>query len=261
MTTTESSTIKVFSPEMLGVGEFDQGKITEIKPIDFPRGTGKGKPIGPLFYWAWASANGDGIIGMHPHKAFEIISYVIKGELGHSDSLENKTKVGEGGAQVIQAGSGIFHQEEMYGQRTEFFQIWFEPDLQKTVQDPPAYNQYSNDQFPVDNKDGTLIKHVIGNGSPVSLVAETLIDDVSIPQNQSYSRIVPENKCLAVTVIEGTGNVQVLNENHMILSQYFLDIRAKNEFEITFRPSGNKNLRIVAVEIPSSVEYPLYGGR
>ena len=29
----------------------------------------------------------------------------------------------------MRTGSGISHQEEMYGERTEFFQIWFEPFL------------------------------------------------------------------------------------------------------------------------------------
>ena len=103
--------IKIYSPEQQGSGAFDGGKITEIKPIDFPGGTSQAKRIGPLFYWAWASANGDGVIGMHPHKGFEIMSYVLRGELGHTDSMSGSRRVGTGGVQVMQTGSGIFHQE------------------------------------------------------------------------------------------------------------------------------------------------------
>ena len=117
MSTFES---KLYKTAQQGSGEFDNGKITETKPIDFPQGTGEGKRIGPLFYWAWASAKGDGVIGMHPHQAFEIISYCLEGTIGHSDSKGNNTRVNAGGAQVIKAGSGIYHQEEMHGDKTGY---------------------------------------------------------------------------------------------------------------------------------------------
>ena len=50
--------VRVYPPNEQGSGSFDGGKITEIKPIGFP-GEGSARTrIGPLFYWAWATANG-----------------------------------------------------------------------------------------------------------------------------------------------------------------------------------------------------------
>ena len=53
----------VYTTDRQGTGAFDGGKITEIKPIDFPGGTSEAARIGPLFYWAWASSSGEGVIG------------------------------------------------------------------------------------------------------------------------------------------------------------------------------------------------------
>ena len=176
----KSAKIDIYPPDRQGTGSFDSGKITEIKPIDFPGGTSQTQRMGPLFYWAWASARGDGVIGLHPHKGFEIISYVLEGEIGHSDTLGTKSRVSAGGAQVMQTGSGVSHQEEMIGEKTEFFQIWFEPHLQKAVRRDATYGEYQQGDFPVANKDGVEIKKVIGEGAPVSLVAEVEMDDITL---------------------------------------------------------------------------------
>jgi len=118
MQLSKSAKITIYPPDRQGTGAFDSGKITEIKLIDFPGGTSAAKRIRPLFYWAWASAKGDGVIGLHPHQGFEIMSYVIAGEIGHSDTLGTESRVGVGSAQVMQTGSGVYHQEEMFGERT-----------------------------------------------------------------------------------------------------------------------------------------------
>ena len=38
-----------------------------------------------LFYWAHATATKDSTIGLHPHKGFEILTYVLKGKIRHYD--------------------------------------------------------------------------------------------------------------------------------------------------------------------------------
>ena len=68
--------------------------------------------LGPLFYWAWAEAEGYGGIALHPHKAFEILSYALKGEIGHYDALKNRSRVKAGGVPVMETGSGVYHEEE-----------------------------------------------------------------------------------------------------------------------------------------------------
>ena len=49
---------KIYPPEAQGVGQFDSGRITEIKPIGFPHEGPTMENLGPLFFWAWSSAKG-----------------------------------------------------------------------------------------------------------------------------------------------------------------------------------------------------------
>jgi redox-sensitive bicupin YhaK (pirin superfamily) len=47
----------------------------------------------------------------HPHRGIETITYVLKGDVEHGDSLGNKGVIGSGDVQWMTAGSGIIHQE------------------------------------------------------------------------------------------------------------------------------------------------------
>jgi redox-sensitive bicupin YhaK (pirin superfamily) len=167
-------TIRVLPAAAPGSGAFDGGKITEIKPIPFPHEEGGLDATGPLFYWAWATAHGSGAIPMHPHKGFEIVSYALEGEIGHSDTLGTRSRVGKGGAQVMQTGSGVSHQEEMYGERTDFFQIWFEPDLKEAMRRPATYAEFRDEDFPREEREGS-------KPSAVSAVNRSKFSEYSIP--------------------------------------------------------------------------------
>jgi len=48
---------------------------------------------------------------MHPHKNFEIITYVIDGAITHKDTLGNERTVTTGNIQYQSAGTGISHSE------------------------------------------------------------------------------------------------------------------------------------------------------
>lgn len=250
---------RLYKTEQQGVGEFDNGKITETKPIDFPQGSGEGKRIGPLFYWAWASANGEGVIGMHPHQAFEIISYCLEGTIGHSDSMGNNTRVNAGGAQVMKAGTGIYHQEEMYGDKTEFFQIWFEPNLKKTITHKPEYHQYTDEEFPAEEINKVRIKHIIGEGSPVSLVAEIKADELKLQPSANYEKQLSGNRTLALVVISGEGKILIgeNTESNLEKKDYFV-INASADTIVSLSSGNKSDFTLFAVEVHTKVDYPLY---
>jgi quercetin 2,3-dioxygenase len=67
--------------------------------------------------------------GEHSHRDFEIISYVISGELKHQDSMGHSAVMKAGEVQRISAGSGISHSEfnNSATAPVHFLQIWIVP--------------------------------------------------------------------------------------------------------------------------------------
>ena len=248
--------VRKYAVEKQGVGAFDGGRITESKPVPFPHETGGSRRIGPLLYWAWATANGDGVIGMHPHRGFEIMSYVLEGSVGHTDSAGNRRRVGAGGAQVMQTGSGISHQEEMHGERTSFFQIWFEPDLRQALQRAPVYTDFEDGDFPVETDGGARVKRVIGNGAPVEIAAPVAVADVRVEAGSEYRVGLGGGEVLALVVIEGGGEL-VSGEETPLEGRDFVIAEASAGSDVVLS-AGGRGLRVMAVTVPKTVDYPFY---
>ncbi len=253
--------MEIYPRSAQGSGAFDGGKITEIKPIPFPHESGGSRRLGPLLYWAWASAQGDGVIGMHPHQGFEIMSYVLEGALGHTDSAGNNRRVGTGGAQVMQTGSGISHQEEMYGERTEFFQIWFEPNLRETLSKDPVYRDFEEEAFPVEDAgEGVRVKRVLGKDAPVQLEARAQVDDIALEAGARHRAVLPAHEVLAAVVVEGAGAWGEGSERREVSQPDFAVIKSGEDAEVVFE-AGEGGARLLAIAVPLQVEYALFAGR
>ena len=66
----------------------------------------------------------------HPHREYEIFSYVCSGALKHRDSMGNVESLGRGYVQFTSAGTGIAHSEFNDSQKdlVHFLQMWVKPD-------------------------------------------------------------------------------------------------------------------------------------
>jgi len=78
--------------------------------------------------------------GTHGHADMEIITWVLSGEVEHSDTLGNHGIIGPGLAQRMSAGTGIRHSEHNPSPDVEahFVQMWVLPDTQGIE---PGYEQ------------------------------------------------------------------------------------------------------------------------
>lgn len=256
--------IRVYGPDEQGAGEFDGGTITERKPIGFPGEGSKVDRIGPLFYWAWAFADHEGYIGSHPHQAFEILTYVIQGEAHHGDSLGTNSIVGPGGAQLIQAGSGVSHNERIVGPDAELFQIWFEPSIREALRREPAYHQFEHSEFEIIEQEGTTVKSVIDGQSPIQIVADAQMWDVTMTSKSTYTHRLNGNRALAVLAVRGNGTcVDSEGESRAFRHKDFVVIQHTEDREtiVSLQANPDSMLRLVIIEVPMQVQYSLYPKR
>ena len=247
---------EIFSEHEQGRGAFDHGRITEIKPIGFHSGESSILRLGPLFYWAWATAHSDATIPLHPHRGFEIVSYVLSGEIGHYDTLENQSTVTEGGAQLMRTGSGISHEEKVFGEGTEFFQIWFEPDLRRSMKEPPSYYEIQAEEFFVENQGAVRVKSILGTKAPVSISVDAVMKDVSIGANAQLQTVIAKGRALALMTITGGGFFELDGERKRITGRDFVVSTAESDRQLSLT-TAKEALRVVYIDVPAAVDYPL----
>ncbi|WP_339830634.1 pirin family protein [Paenibacillus sp. FSL R7-0272] len=249
--------IQIIKPKDQASGQFDGGKIKEQKPIGF---SGEGSIItrlGPLFYWAWAHSQEPAEIGFHPHQGFEIITYVIHGKGYHRDTLGTESVVQEGGAQLMQTGSGVQHAEALK-EPTEAFQIWFEPHLSQAVKRTPIYSQFDSNQFPLVDIDDVKIKTLLGNNSPMQTVTDAQMWDVLIPKGTVYHHSLSLGRTLASLTIRGDGTLfsDTIKVTHFSQKDFII-VQSEQEERVALQ-AVDQDLRMLIIEVPTEVDYPLY---
>jgi len=215
--------IEVFKKEDQAYGQFNNGEIIENKPIGFSTDGGPISSYSNLFYWAHAIAKSDSTIGLHPHKGFEIMTFVISGSIKHYDTIIDKwIKLDKGDVQVIQSGSGISH-SEFIQKNSSIFQIWFDPNIHKTLYDKPKYKDYKSSFFKIKNNKKTII----GKDSSLKIKSEEieilelkLTEDIILNLNikKYYSIYLLSGKIsLKEKEINKHDFIKIYNENNISL--------------------------------------------
>jgi len=85
--------------------------------------------------------------GMHPHRDIEIITYIVKGQLKHQDSMGNGEVITPGEVQHMSAGSGVMH-SEFNPSKTDpvhLLQIWIQP-AQRGITPVYAQKRFADDE-------------------------------------------------------------------------------------------------------------------
>ncbi len=210
--------MRIISKADQGQGAFNGGEIIENKPIGFPQDGGEVKPFSNLFYWANAVALKDSTIGLHPHQGFEIMSVVLEGTIKHYDSqMDDWVDLEKGDVQIIRAGKGISHAEHM-SEGSRMFQIWVDPNLNKTMQQPASYSDYRAAEFKTIVNEGHSVKRIIGEGSDFALDTEGM-QMQHIEVDSEYKLVVPEGKQASVYVLEGE---LAMEENALAVDDFII---------------------------------------
>ncbi len=242
--------INIVKKEDQAKGQFNGGEILENKPIGFPQDVGKQKPYSNLFYWAHAWTDVGSTIGEHPHQGFEIMSFVLEGSIEHYDNKHNAWKKLEAGdVQIIRAGNGITHAEKM-NPGAHMFQIWFDPDLNKTLSKPATYSDYKSEQFEVQEDEEIKTKYYNGNNSPLEMDSEEVdIKEITFLKN-NYELVNSDMKELSGYVVKGE---MQLNGEQLKKGDFF---RVTGKEKMPIKPQ--KGSKLFLIESPQRLSYKSY---
>jgi redox-sensitive bicupin YhaK (pirin superfamily) len=149
----------------------------------------------------------------HPHRGIETITYVLRGDVEHADSMGNKGVIRSGDVQWMTAGSGIIHQEMPKGDDSGHmwgFQLWANlPAAQKMMN--PRYRDVKNNQIPlVAAKNGAQIKVICGEvdgtrGPVQDIITDPEYLDISVPAHSEFIHPTRGDYTVFAYVFEGKG--------------------------------------------------------
>jgi len=246
----EIMAIKITSKEAQATGIFAGGAILENKPIGFPQDNGEQKPFSNLFYWANACSDNGGEIGEHPHKMFEIMSFVLEGEIEHYDSkLNGWLSLKAGDIQIIRSRNGISHAERLR-ENSRIFQIWFDPNVRESMLKEASYDDYKAGGFPVSEKDGVSVKNYVGSGGPITIDSEGVgISEISLT-DERHTLKLDTSKIHSFYLLEGSLelNGDLVKEDDFVV--------VENENEIEFEHV--EGARLFKISVPRKLTYKSY---
>jgi len=149
----------------------------------------------------------------HPHRGIETITYAIRGEIEHGDSMGNKGIISSGDVQWMTAGSGIIHQEMPKGDNKGSmggFQLWANLPKSHKMMDP-RYRGLKSPEIPeVVQGNGTKIRVICGNvdgqqGAVRDIVIDPEYLDVTVPAHAEFKHPTKRGHTVFAYVIDGKG--------------------------------------------------------
>lgn len=194
-------------------------------------------------------------VGVHPHRGFETVTIVYKGEVEHRDSTGKGGVIGPGDVQWMTAASGILHEEfhskafTKAGGTLEMVQLWV--NLPKKDKDAaPGYQTLLDRDIPavaLPDAAGTL--RVIagdynGNRGPANTFTPIDLWDVQLRSGRATSLTLPEGRTVAIVVLKGS--VQVNGDAIAREAQFALLDRDGGEF--TLEASSDASVLILSGE-------------
>lgn len=178
-------------------------------------------------------------LGPHPHRGFEPITLLFKGEQLHRDSLGNEMIVKAGGVQWTTAGRGIIHAEAptkefvKKGGDLEGIQLWLNlPAKEKMM--PPNYQHLEDEQIPkIFSEDKKVQLNIVaGNQKNITGNIKTQTS-VNV-----FTAKADENGCLEVEIPENHQSLIYLLDGEILVNEVEVLKKGHNQM-IVFNQHGN----------------------
>ncbi|MFN7957639.1 MAG: pirin family protein [Holophagaceae bacterium] len=149
----------------------------------------------------------------HPHRGFQTLTYLIQGAFRHRDSTGGSGLLRPGGAQLMNAGAGIVHEEMPVpehletGGPIEGIQLWINlPKAHKGSQ--PGYTDLQPETMPWTELPGGRIRVLAGTWAGITGPARTptriAYAHLELAAGARFQQAVPEGWTAAVVPLHGS---------------------------------------------------------
>ena len=202
-------------------------------------------------------------VGRHPHRGFETVTIVYKGEVAHRDSTGQGGVIGPGDVQWMTAGAGILHEEfhsEAFtrnGGDLEMVQLWVNlPARDKMA--APGYQAIVDAQIPTVAlaDDAGSVRVIAGNydghDGPARTFTPMDVWDLRLRKGANVTLPLTDGRAVAIVVLRGTVQVngtEVLRDAQMVL----LD---RSGDELTLEANGDAAVLLLSGE---PIDEPIVG--
>ncbi|HJW73088.1 MAG TPA: pirin family protein [Geothrix sp.] len=153
----------------------------------------------------------------HPHRGFQTLTYLIQGAFRHRDSTGGSGLLRPGGAQLMNAGSGIVHEEMPVpehletGGPIEGVQLWINlPKAQKGT--TPGYTDLQPEAMPWQSIPGGRIRVLAGTlagiTGPAITPARIAYAHLELEAGASFEQVLPAGWVAAIVPLQGTVQIE-----------------------------------------------------
>ena len=143
----------------------------------------------------------------HPHRGFEILTYIRSGWGSHKDNMGNQATVQAGGLMRLTAGKGMWHGEGGGGKPSEVvegLQFWVNLAKGQKKMDP-SFQTAADAELPRQAQDHgkVSVKVLVGPGSPVKIVTPMVYVEATVKPGGRFQWELPQGHQGFVYVVQG----------------------------------------------------------
>lgn len=197
----------------------------------------------------------------HPHRGIETVTYLIKGDIEHGDSLKNSGSIKDGDCQWMTAGSGIIHQEMPKAcERMLGAQLWVNlPAKYKMTE--PKYRDITSAMIPVIEEGCATVRVISGlykgkKGAMEGDFVKPLYIDLALKPGCEWSMPTKHEDTVFAYIVQGSAQFgpvgsPVIDEKHAVLFDEGASVRIK---------ATEKGTRLLLLAAPPIHEPIAWGG-
>ncbi len=176
--------------------------------------------------------------GPHPHRGFETVTFILDGDIAHSDTGGHESVIQAGGVQWMTAGRGLVHMEtsseafKKRGGAMECLQLWLNLPARLKMTEP-RYTGLQRQHIPQFTEDGVTIRAISGKWGHVEPAIHPLYDiaiaEVYFAAGVRHTFTIPPARNIFFYVVRGEVVVNEAANRHSAHQFQLVEFEASGE--------------------------------